>query len=154
MSDKFYIWRPRPFKTQLIPNFDLAKPIALDSDMYRYTEDDSDGNAVFDQIGSVYYPDPINRQVYEVTYYGDYDGPRENESKVSKEARERYLLDHAEPDRQAGPVTEEAPAEPEKTEEKEPVDGVATDVAGTPVIPETQPAAPAAVPAAGESTDG
>src|SRR6478609_376431 len=87
---KQYIWRPKEFSTGPVEGLDIAFPVGIGSDMYYYAGDDEAGNALFDQVGTIKFPDPSNKKVYEVTYYREYDGPREYESQESKDERAEY----------------------------------------------------------------
>lgn len=87
---KQFIWRPKEFKTPPVDGVDIAFPVGIGPDMYYCTGQDEDGNPIFDQVGTIAFPDPSNKKIYEVTYYPQYDGPRENESQESKDAKEQY----------------------------------------------------------------
>lgn len=89
-GEKVYVWRPREFRTPPVDGLDIDSPVGIGSEMYFHSGEDEDGNAVFDQVGRIRWPDPSNKTVYEVTYYPEYEGPREYETQESKDAREAY----------------------------------------------------------------
>jgi hypothetical protein len=91
MSEVVYVWRPKEFRTPPVEGLDIASPVGIGTEMYFHSGEDEEGNAIFEQVGRIRWPDPSNKTVYEVTYYPEYDGPREYESQESKDAREEYL---------------------------------------------------------------
>jgi hypothetical protein len=102
--------------------------------MYFKTEEDEEGNVIFDQVGKIVWPDPSNKKVYEVNYDPQFDGPRENESAESKAAREEYVREH--------------PPEGEQPE----AGAESTAPAQEPLIPTATPTAEAGGEATGDGT--
>jgi hypothetical protein len=131
---KTYIWRPKEFKTGPVEGLDLAYPVGIDDVMYFKTEEDEEGNVIFDQVGKIVWPDPSNKKVYEVNYDPQFDGPRENESAESKAAREEYVREH--------------PPEGEQPE----AGAESTAPAQEPLIPTATPTAEAGGEATGDGT--
>jgi hypothetical protein len=113
----------------VVDNVDLSYPIGIGSEMYYKTGEDEEGNVILDQVGSVVFPEPGNKAVYEVWYYGDYEGPRDNENEASKQERALYLDQKKREDEAKPEVVQEEKA-PETTEEA-PATEAGDDAGGT-----------------------